>query len=107
MNQLCEKMRSKKDPHCAWSIRRDVGWSLRKEEAFLCSCYCTLLARGQILESTGTCPFIPCRSLSVKAVLKCLWDGTKGFTYVKSSYLSWFSAISEHITSGQGLNLLA
>ena len=67
MNPPCEQLRSKKDLHCAWSIRRDVGHDLRMQEIFPCKCNGELLARGQVHKSAGAFPFIAWQSLSVKA----------------------------------------
>ena len=58
MNASCEQLRSKKEPHCAWSIRGDVGQDLRMQETSSCSCNGAFLARGQVLESAKTCRFI-------------------------------------------------
>ena len=42
------------------------------------------------------------KSLEI-SVRACLWNGAKGFTFVKLTYLYCFSALSEHVTSGQCL----
>ena len=47
MNAPCKQLRSMKGPQCAWSIRQDLGQVLRMLEAFPCSCYSTVLARGR------------------------------------------------------------
>ena len=78
MNAPSEQLRSKKEPHCAWFFRRDVGQDLRMQETFSCSCNGALRARGQVLESGGTCPFISWQSLSVKALLTCHCKKPKG-----------------------------
>ena len=87
MNALSEQLRSKKDPHGASSIRRDVGHDLRMQETFPCSRNGALLARGQVLESAGTSPFIAREILSVKTLLTCHCNEAKGFTSVESSCL--------------------
>ena len=87
MNALSQQLRSKKDPHCALSIRRDVGQDLRMQETFSCSCNGALLARVQVLESARTCRFIAWQSLSFKTLLTCHCNEAKAFTSVESSNL--------------------
>ena len=51
-NAPCEQLRSMKAPHCAWSIRGDVGQSLRMYQTFPWSCYGAFPASWQVLKST-------------------------------------------------------
>ena len=58
MNAPCKQLRSKKVPHCAWSIRRDIGQHLRMLKTFHNGSYDAPLARGQVLESARACLFM-------------------------------------------------
>ena len=101
--------------NCAWSIRRDVGQSLRTQEGTPCSCYRALLVRFLICSDLRVSWSMPTylftevagieRSIeiSIKAFLTCLLNGAKGFTFTKSTYLQRFSVLSRHVVSGQGL----
>ena len=53
INGPCEQLPSKKTPHSAWSIGRDVGEVLHMQETFSCSYYGALLARWQVRKSPG------------------------------------------------------